>query len=371
MQRLLLLLFLLPILFSGCSRGPGSRSIPPPYDPNRETINESVESLMRNAELKLGQKQDYYIGPGDILGITLVGRPDILSNDREKGEKLTITVTENPLITLPLIGAIKVHGKTAAQLEQEIKAAYKQFISDPVPIVTIDKYYYNQVTVLGAVRTPGRYPLNFGDTLIDSIFKAGGLTFGGSTGGLPPARYLKVYRDKIDNKQRAELDPEQLLAMITEQDQHVLPRAEIIIPIEEFILNGELSYNITLYPNDIVFIPAAGTVIVHGRAKNPGVKFLGPSIRTLAQVITEAGGLRYSAESRVEVVRTYADGTQESFYFNVRKMRNRQIQDFIMQDSDQVFVYVHPIRDALEFIGNVFKASVNTGASATYSPAAA
>ena len=368
MHRFALLFLCISILFAGCARGPGSKAIPPPYDPNREAIDESVAALVRNAELKLGTKQDYYIGPGDILGITLVGRPDILSNDKEKGEKFTVTVTENPVITLPLIGAIKVHGKTSMQLEQEIKAAYKQFISDPVPVVTIEKYYYNQVTVLGSVRDPGRFSLDFGDTLIDSIFKAGGLTFGRETGGLPPARYLKVYREKVDNKQRAELAPEQLLAMITEADQRILPRQEIIIPIEEFILNGELSYNIPLYPNDIVFIPAAGTVMVHGRAKNPGVKFLGPSIRTLAQTITEAGGLRYSAQSRVEVVRSYADGTQESFYFNVRKMRKRQIQDFIMQDGDQIFIYVHPGRDALEFIGNVFKASVNTGANATYAP---
>jgi len=367
---LLGLLALLVMLATGCwnVRGPNSRIVPPPYDPEREAVADRVTSLIQNPEIKISQRQAYYIGPGDQLGITLVGRPDILSNDRERGERFQVNVTENPLITLPLVGAIRVHGKTAQELEEELKAAYSKFISNPVPVVTIEKYYFNSVTVLGSVKNPGRYPLEFGDTVLDSIFKAGGLTFGRDTGNLPPARYLKVYREKVNNKERFELNPEQLIERFREDDQTIMPREEIIVPIEQFILNGDLKYNIPLEPNDIVYIPAAGTVIVHGRAKNPGVKFMGPSLRTLAAVITEAGSLRYSAASRVEVVRTYPDGSQESFFLNARKIRRRTQEDFMMQDGDQVFIYTLPTRDVLEFFGNIFRAGADAGVSATYAP---
>jgi polysaccharide export outer membrane protein len=363
------LLALIVLIAAGChrARGPRSRYVPPPMDSQREQVEASIERLLRSEELKLSRPQEYFIGPGDVLGITLVGRPDILGTGRDGTERLSVTVTENPVITLPLIGAIRVHGKTSMQLETELQAAYSRFISNPVPVVVIDKYYYNQVTVLGSVRNPGQYPLNFGDTVIDSIFKAGGLTFGRETGGLPPARYLKVYREKVNNRERAELSPEEYLERIS-VDEKILPREEIIVPIEEFILNGDMQYNIPLHPNDLVFIPSAGTVIVHGRIRNPGIVFLGPSLRTLLQVVTERGRLRYSAGSRVEIVRTYADGAQESFYRNVRRIQRREDEDFLLQDGDQIFVYTVAWRDVLEFLGNIVRTGANAGVNATYAP---
>jgi protein involved in polysaccharide export with SLBB domain len=365
-----LLVLLAVVLSGGCSRGRTPRSVFVPLPVDQETIEAraAVASMMSSEELKLSRPREYYIGPGDVLGITLVGRPDILGTGKDGTERMTITVTENPIITLPLIGAITVHGKTSIQIEEQLKTAYTQFISNPVPVVVIEKYYYNQVNVLGSIRKPGSYPLDFGDTVVDAVFKAGGLSFGRETGGLPPARFLKVYREKVNNRERNEMTADQYLEKIREGEK-ILPREEIIIPIEEFILNGDLQYNIPLYPNDIVFIPGAGTVIVHGRIKNPGVVFLGPSVRTLLQVVTERGRLRYSGGSIVEVVRSYPDGRQESFFHNVRRIQLRKDEDFYMMDGDQVFVYTIPTRDFLEFMGNIFRISANTGLSpSTYAP---
>jgi polysaccharide export outer membrane protein len=355
------------LLFTGCgnTRGPNSEFIPPPSDPQSLIISAGVQELLSNEALRMSRPREYFLGPGDVLGITLVGRPDILGVTGEGAERFSVTVTESPMITLPLIGALVVHGKTSAQLEEELRTAYAKFIANPIPVVTVEKYYFNKVTVLGAVQTPGSYPLDFGDTLVDAVFKANGLSFGGKGGGLPPARYLKVYREKLNNKERAQMTQEEILEAYKEGTK-ILPREEIVIPIEQFILNGDMEYNIPLFPNDLVYIPGAGTVIVHGRVAHPGVTFLGPSLRTLAQVITERGRLRYSAASIVEIVRTYPDGTQESFYEHVRRVQRRDDPDFLMQDGDQVFIFTHPARDVLEFIGNIFRAGVSTGYNATY-----
>lgn len=366
---LLLTVVLLGVVASGChyGRSPSSPDVLPPADLETEAAREAVARLQADESVKIERNREYFIGPGDVLGITLVGRPDILGTGRDGTERLSVTVTENPIITLPMIGAITVHGKTTIQLEEQLKKAYSQYISNPIPVVAVEKYYYNQVTVLGSVRKPDQYPLEVGDTVVDAIFKAGGLTFGRETGGLPPARFLKVYREKVNNKERFEMTPEEYLERIR-QDGKILPREELVIPIEEFILNGDLQYNIPLQPNDIVYIPAAGTVIVHGRIRNPGVVFLGPSVRTLLQVVTERGRLRYSASSRVEIFRTYPDGTQKSTYHHVRRIQRREDQDVFLEDGDQIFVYTVPGRDFLEFLGNIFRASANTGLNATYAP---
>lgn len=370
LERRHLLHFILLLVLAGGMAGcywprtPRSSFVEPPYDATAIEMRERIEELRSSPELMLPPREmEYHIGPGDVITMTLVGRTDVF------GEARTITITDNPIITLPLIGAIRVHGKTAQQLEDELRQAYSEFITGPIPVVTIDTFFYNQVSVLGAVRDSGRYELEFGDTLVDVIFKAGGLTFGGRSGGMAPARYLKVYRDKLTPLDRAELSLEELLEKVTE-DGRIITRDEIIVPIEQLILQGQLDYNIPLMPNDIVYIPPAGSVIVHGRVSQPGITFMGPNLRVLSAVITEAGGLRYSASSRAEIVRTYADGSQETFFLNMRRILRRSDVDFYMQDGDQVFTYVHPVRDVLEWLGNLFGASIGFSARQTYNPSA-
>lgn len=368
LASLAMLLAAVMVLASACAtRGRGSKYISAPEDPRRDQMEGALNELMRSPELQMGSLAEYYLGAGDVLSLTMVGRADVFAVDERTGQKYTITLTQNPVITLPFVGAIRVHGKTADQFQEELRVAYSSYIQNPVPIVTVEKYYHNQISVLGSVRAPGRYALEFGDTLLDSIFRAGGLTFGRDTGGPPPGRFLKVYREKLTPKDRADLTMEEVLNLIREGDR-VLPRRELVIPIEDFINEGELAYNIPLLPNDIVYIPSAGTVMVQGPVKSPGVAFLGPSIRTLTQAITEKGGMKWGAASRVEVVRTPPRGEPVSYFMNVRKMLSRNQTDFLLQDGDQVFVYRHPTRSFLEGFASIFRSSISAGASATYNP---
>lgn len=364
----LILLMLTVLVMNGCTvRGPGDAFIPAPFDAAADENRERIDAVLADDTLKLRSDREYYIGPGDEIALSLVGRPDILGEDQNGSEKFRLTITDSPMITLPLIGGIKVHGKTAAQLENELKLAYESYIQNPVPIVSIERRQYDVVTVLGAVKEPGRYSLEPGDTLLDAIFRAGGLTLGGKTNGPPPDRYLKVYREKTTRQERVELSLEELLELLREEDR-IIPRDEILVPLEEFIFAGDLDYNIPIVPNDIVYIPPAGTVMVQGYVNQPGIVFLGPSARTLSQVIVERRGMRFGGASRAEVVRTYADGSQESFFLNIRRIMNRKDRDFFLRDNDQVFVFRHPFRAPLEAFFNIFRATVNTGASATYNP---
>jgi len=358
----------LAVILFGCgTRGPNSAFIPPPEDPEREAVQSRIDRLLRSPELQLGAARDYYIGPGDIVSLALVGRPDVFGSTAEGPERMRITVTENPLITLPFIGAIKVHGKTAGELQADLKTAFSVFVNDPEPIVVIEEYNYNQVTVLGSVKVPGRYPMDFGSTLMDAIFRAGGLTFGRDTGGPPPGRYVKVYRDKVTPREKSNLSMEELLERLQEEDR-IAPREEIVVPIEDFINAGQLAYNIPLQPNDIVYIPPAGTVLVQGHLNHSGVVFLGPSLRTLGGVLTEKGGLKWGAASRVEIVRHQPGGEPISYFLNARRIMERRIPDFLLRDGDIVIAFRHPTRAPLETIGEIFSGSVRAGANATYNP---
>lgn len=360
-------LLLALVILAGCgARGPNSPFVPPPLDPEREGVEARLQRLLEDPASRITTIGEYYIGPGDELAISLLGRPDVLGERLEDGQRFKVSVTDSPTVTFPFIGAIKVHGKTTTQLEEELAVAFADFVRNPVPLVTVEKSFQNRIAVLGTVRSPGRFNLEVGDTLLEVIFRAGGLTFGGRTGGLAPGRYLTVYRQKVTGSDRA-LTLEELLEKI-DGDLSRISREEIVIPIEDFINAGELNWNIQMMPGDIVYIPPAGTVFVHGRVEEPGVVFMGPSLRTLTQAVAERGGLRIGAHSTVEVVRQMPGSSPRSHYINIRQLQKRRERDFLLRDGDEIFVYTHFGRATLEFLNAVFQTSVRAGASATYSP---
>lgn len=364
---LLLVLGLLTVL-TGCrvSRHIGAPPVATPYDPTWTEYEKAFEKLKAEA-VRVPERQAYTIGPGDVLAITLVGRPEIFGTDAAGQNVFRYTVTDDPMLSLPYVGTLRVHGRTQSQLQEDIRAAYSNLIKNPEPVVTIDRFYYNQISVLGSIRVPGRYPLNPGDTLLEAIFKANGLTMGGNTGGAPPARIVKIYRDRLNQRQRMTSTPEELLDLLNKQG-NVDGREEIIVPLEKFILGGDLTYNVPLQANDIVYVPPAGSVSVMGLVRQPKAIYLGPSVRTLAHVLTDAGGLRFKADNHVEIVRTNPDGTQESHYIDARAVFRRDEPDFMMKENDQVFVYSNPWLSVWDFFGQVFKPVFSTGVNATYDP---
>ncbi len=356
---------------TGCVYGPRSQRsdyIPPPLDVEALGTPTDWDALM--ALEPQFTSENYLLGPGDEISIAVLDRPELFSPGQDPetpGNRFTIT--ENPMLVLPHVGAIRVHDKTPRQLERELAAALSSIVRNPTPIVTIERFESNQVTVLGTVATPGRYPLQRDDTLLEMIFKAGGLTLG-ARNGLPPAQYLKVYRSKaveeILKGTRPRIDDPMEL---TFREDGPAERREIIIPLDEFILGGDLSYNIPLLPDDVVYIPPAGTVSVHGSVENPRVVFLGPGLRTVDQVLTEVGGLRYRAHSRIEVVRPRPSGVVDSYYMDGRRIMARRERDFALRDNDRIYVYTSGWRAVVDDISNIFRATASTGVNATYTPA--
>lgn len=369
-RGIVLALLCAPILalLAGCAV-PTRPSVPPgpPIDLKRQIDERALERLL-SEELQIRRPTEYLLGPGDVINVQLVGRPDVLSSGPQGQERgVEITLSESSMISLPLIGAISVHGKTAGQLQEDLERAYSQFIRDPQPLVLVTFYNRNQVTVIGSVVESGKVPLEFGDTLLDAIFKAGGLSPGGRGGGLAPGRTLKIYREKVSHEQRMEMTMDELIEAITTREG-VVPREEIVVPIEDLIFEGKLQYNLPLAPNDIVYVPPAGTASVIGRVGGPGVAFLGPSVSSTTQVLTEMGGMRFSADSRIHVVRPAGDGTFVTYTINGRRMLSRREPDFYIHDGDQLFVFGTRLRAVGEWLGDLFNASIRTGANATYSP---
>lgn len=114
------------------------------------------------------------IQPGDLLSVTI-------AHGAEEDEPATypLRVDERGIVELPLIGNVPVAGLEPVGAEAAIRRASieRGIYVRPAVSVVMETRRSNQVTVLGAVETPGTYPLPAAESnLLASLVAAGGLT---------------------------------------------------------------------------------------------------------------------------------------------------------------------------------------------------
>jgi polysaccharide biosynthesis/export protein len=113
-----------------------------------------------------GCQAKYVIGPEDVLDIS------VWSN-----QELTRTVPVRPdgKISLPLLNDIQAAGLTPMDLRETLTKGLTQYIPKPSVSVLVREIHSFKVTVLGQVKTPGRYELKGRATVLDVLAMAGGL----------------------------------------------------------------------------------------------------------------------------------------------------------------------------------------------------
>jgi polysaccharide export outer membrane protein len=113
------------------------------------------------------RKQEYVIGPSDVLRISVWRNPD-LSGDA--------IVRPDGTITLPLVGDLRAAGRTPGQIRAEITQRLGAFIKDESAIVTVAVSTINsyRFTVSGNVEHPGTYAATHIVTVTEAIALAGG-----------------------------------------------------------------------------------------------------------------------------------------------------------------------------------------------------
>jgi protein involved in polysaccharide export with SLBB domain len=112
---------------------------------------------------------DQTLGPGDTFEVSVYGEEDLSGKHQ---------IAEDGTIRFPLVGRIEAAGKGPVEIADAIRAALteKQVLRDPHVSVFLLDQTSNQVSVMGAVVKPGRYPVTIGMTVIEAIGAAGGLT---------------------------------------------------------------------------------------------------------------------------------------------------------------------------------------------------
>ncbi len=241
---------------------------------------------------------DYTLGPGDIIRILVFQNPDLTLETR---------VSESGTINYPLIGNVKVGGLPLSEASRAIASELKSggFVQQPQVNILLLEVRGNQVSVLGEVNRPGRFPLEtFNTHLSEMLAMAGGIESAiGPNGGGSDTVILSGMRN--GQPFRKEIDIPSLFL----QDQ----------PGNDIIVSG----------GDVIYVPPAPLYYIYGEAQRPG-SFRVRRGMTIQQALAEAGGPSLRGTQRgMKLYRRNADG--------VVAVTETQLTDLV-QPNDVIFV---------------------------------
>lgn len=220
---------------------------------------------------------EYTLGPGDNIRVVVFQNPDLTLETR---------VSETGTINFPLIGLIRVAGMPISAAEQRIAKALidGNFLKRPQVNIVLLMNRSNQVSVLGQVNRPGRYPLDtFSTRLSEVLAMAGGIVNGGATAAsgadiaiLSGFRNGKPFRMEID--------------------------------IAKMFLQGRLQDDVPVIGGDVIYVHRAPMYYIYGEVQRPGTYRVERGM-TVQQALAEGGGPTVRGTERgLRVYRRGSDG---------------------------------------------------------------
>ena len=173
----------------------------------------SSSDAMKN----LGVPEDYQIGAGDELQISVWKEPD--------ASVPKVVVRPDGKISMPLLKEIEVAGMTPKQLEHAITEKLSKLINAADVTVVISAINSKKVYVVGAARREGPLAYTYKMTVMQALSEAGGLT--------DYAKRKKIYVLRTENGKEYQLPfnyDEVIKGQKMEQNIQLLAGDTIIIP---------------------------------------------------------------------------------------------------------------------------------------------
>jgi polysaccharide export outer membrane protein len=214
------------------------------------------------------------LGPGDVVKMTVYGSPDLSVETR---------VSEGGMMTVPLLGQVQVGGIPVAAAEKKIASALEKggYLKKAQVNLLITTMTSQQVSVLGQVNRPGRYPVDGKRKVLDLLAQAGGISpEGGDVVDLVRVRDGKTTRETID--------------------------------VVDMVRKGELNRDYEVSAGDVIFVERAPRAYVMGEVQRPGALRIERGM-TVQQAVSAGGGLTpRGSSSSWRITRKGANGAPQT-----------------------------------------------------------
>ncbi|TFW16415.1 polysaccharide export protein EpsE [Duganella callida] len=205
------------------------------------------------------QAADVQLGAGDLIKVLVYNNPDL---------SLETRISEQGTITFPLVGVVSVGGLPVAAAEKKLAQLLQNggFVKQPQVNIVVTSLQSLQVSVLGQVNRPGRYPVDGKRSLMDILALAGGIAVDGGD--------VVTLLRKADGKS------------VREQ-----------IDIVDIARQGQLARDVELQANDVLYVERAPRFYIYGEVQRPGPLRLERAM-TVLQALSAGGGLTQRGTER-------------------------------------------------------------------------
>jgi polysaccharide biosynthesis/export protein len=246
-----------------------------------------MQNVMAQAE------KDYQLGGGDSVKISVFLSPELTTEVR---------LSEAGFVSLPMLGQLNLGGLTIPQAESMLATKLKEgnFIQKAQVSMAISAFRSQQVSILGNVARPGRYPLEVkGTRLTEMLANAGGITAAGA--------------DTLFHSRR-------------DENGKVVVK-EVDIP--SIYLSNDQSQDLVLQGGDSVYVHRQPNYYIYGQVGRPGNYPVDRGL-TVSQAIAKGGS--YTLRSRESGVRLLRRDGAGKIVEITPKM------DDLIKADDQIFV---------------------------------
>jgi len=218
---------------------------------------------------------EFVVGPGDILHISVFQNNDLT---------LEVRVDSEGHITYPFAGSLDVNARPTAEIETMIAKALeaREILKRPQVSVNVVQFRSQQVSVLGQVNRPGRYPLDTVHTLSDILALAGGIVPTGADSAVLSRHEKDGIRNYVidiprlyEGSKRSEDDP---------------------------VIRG----------GDVVYVHRAPMFYIYGEVQRPGAFRIERDMTVMQALSTGGGPTQRGTQRGIRITRRAEDGKTET-----------------------------------------------------------
>jgi len=270
------------------------------------------QSIFINKELKVFQRtdkikpsDDYILGPGDEIGISIWGLSQV-SQTYEVSERGFIS----PDRMEPIFLTGLTFGEAKSLLEKRFQAYYR-FSSSEFK-ATLSYARDISVSIVGEVNQPGTYTLSAINSALNALMAAGGPS---NIGSLREIKLLKAGQEPI------------------------------LIDVYKYLNNPTTASNFAISDNDIIHVPVAQKLITLNGAIIRGGRYEMKKEENLVSLFELAGGFRANAVLQNIQVKRFESDEEKILDVNFNEILEDN-SDFSLLNGDEV--YVNEIPDDFE-----------------------
>jgi polysaccharide export outer membrane protein len=300
---------------------------------NRITLAQTTQSENAQAPKYNSDKDEYNIGPNDVLLISVSDAPEFSAKYR---------VSEAGTIEMRGVPApIQAEGYSPSELAHVIRQALidaKQ-LRDPGISVFVDEYHGRTITVLGAVSKPGVYALQKHSTVLEAVSMAGGAqSNAGST--------VTIMRGDASAEATG-----------------TKPGSVKIVDLSRLVKGEDASANVEVRNGDVVSLSSAQVVYVVGAVTKPGGFALANPSEGLSvvQAIAMAEGFKPTASDRHALIirQSTSETARQEISVDIAAMMAGKAADTLLAPNDILYIPTSGAKKTLKVMGDVAMSAVN------------